>query len=128
MVFALFFSQPEVFSGSWVELVGTISLVTLLFGAYRRFECHVSGCHRIGRFPHGHYKLCHVHHPQVPDDGKITAERVKALHVNDSAASPTPTPRSARPLSARVLCGGSGLQLELDLARVDRDAGAGCLR
>ena len=84
MILALFFTQPEVFSSSWMELVGTVSLVTLLVGAYRHFECHVKTCHRVGRFTHGHYKLCHVHHPQVPSDGRITEATVAAV---ESAAT-----------------------------------------
>jgi hypothetical protein len=79
VILALLFTQPEVFSGSWMELVGTVTLVTLLIGAYRHFECHVKSCHRVGRFSHGHYKLCHVHHPHVPSDGRITEATVAAV-------------------------------------------------
>jgi hypothetical protein len=81
MTLALFFTQPETFSGSWVELVGTITLITLLVSAYKHFECHVSKCHRVGRFVHGHYKLCHVHHPHVPDSGKITKDEIDAVQT-----------------------------------------------
>jgi hypothetical protein len=81
MILALFFTQPEAFSSSWVELVGAITLITLLVSAYKHFECHVSGCHRVGRFVHGHYKLCHVHHPHVPDNGKITKEQIDAVQT-----------------------------------------------
>jgi hypothetical protein len=47
-------------------------LVTL----YHHIECNQDGCHRLGRFRHGHLKLCHVHHPLVPDDGRVTREHV----------------------------------------------------
>jgi sucrose-6-phosphate hydrolase SacC (GH32 family) len=33
---------------------------------------------RLGRFVHGHYKLCHLHHPDVPSNGKITWEHIDA--------------------------------------------------
>jgi hypothetical protein len=85
MIVALFFTQPEVFSSGWMELVGTVSLVTLLIGAYRHFECHVKTCHRVGRFTHGHYKLCHVHHPHVPSDGNITEASVAAVESAPTA-------------------------------------------
>jgi hypothetical protein len=57
-----------------VSLVGIGSIVSHLF-------CHQSGCYRMGRFPHGHYRLCHVHHPNVPSDGKITAEHIAAVET-----------------------------------------------
>jgi hypothetical protein len=72
MLLALtFWSQPQVFTDSWVELASTITLIAFVIGAYKHLECHVDGCHRVGRFQHGHYKLCRVHHPNVPSDGKI---------------------------------------------------------
>ena len=74
-----FWSQPQVVTDSWVELASTITLIAFVVGIYRHFECHVSTCHRPGRFIHGHYKLCHVHHPNVPSDGKIGAEQITAV-------------------------------------------------
>ncbi len=89
-----FWSQPQVVTDSWVELASTVTLITLLIGAYRHFECHVSGCHRVGRFAHGHYKLCRVHHPGVPSSGRITASEVrKAAPV--AAAAPDPPQQPA---------------------------------
>jgi hypothetical protein len=69
----LFWSAPQVITDSWVELASTITLIAFVVGAYKHVECHVSGCHRVGRFVNGHYKLCHLHHPAVPNSGKITA-------------------------------------------------------
>jgi hypothetical protein len=72
MILALtFWSQPQVITDSWIELAGTVTLIAFVIGAYKHLECHVNGCHRVGRFQHGHYKLCRVHHPNVPNDGKI---------------------------------------------------------
>lgn len=65
---------------SWVELAAVASLGTIIAGfatLYRHVECHYDGCHRLGRFPHGHLKLCHIHHPRVPDDGKITGKHIR---------------------------------------------------
>ena len=82
MILALtFWSQPQVFTDSWVELASTITLLAFVIGAYRHLECHKSGCHRLGRFAHGHYKLCHLHHPDVPSHGRITQEHIDAVEV-----------------------------------------------
>ncbi len=75
-------SGQSVFITSWVELTAIASLLTIV-GAfvtgYKHIECHRDGCHRLGRFPHGHLRLCHVHHPAVPDDGRITDEHIKVV-------------------------------------------------
>jgi hypothetical protein len=82
-VLASFFSQPVVWSTSLVELLTLTSIVAFVIGAYRHIECHHSGCHRLGRFPHGHYKLCRIHHPLVPTTGPIDDARI-------AEAAPTP--------------------------------------
>jgi hypothetical protein len=63
----------------WIGLiVGVISLIGI-GGVVSMVFCHHRGCLRRGRFPYGHYRLCHVHHPHVPSDGKITDEHVKMM-------------------------------------------------
>jgi hypothetical protein len=74
----IFWSQPQVVTDSWVELASTITLIAFVLGIYRHFECHRSGCHRLGRFQHGHFKLCRVHHPEIPSSGRITQEHIEA--------------------------------------------------
>ncbi len=59
--------------------IGELAIIGAVAGAYRKAECHQEGCHRLGRFPHGHYKLCHVHHPHVPSDGKINREAIDKM-------------------------------------------------
>jgi hypothetical protein len=76
-----FWSQPQVVTDSWVELASTITLIAFVLGVYKHLECHKTGCHRLGRFVHGRYKLCHVHHPNVPNDGKITQEHIDATEA-----------------------------------------------
>ncbi len=76
---ATFFSQPVVYSTSLVEVLTVVGLVSLVAGLYRHVECHQQGCHRFGRFPHGHFHLCAHHHPKVPSDGKIRAEHIKEI-------------------------------------------------
>jgi hypothetical protein len=82
-----FWSQPQVVTDSWVELASTITLIAFVIGVYRHLECHKTGCHRLGRFVHGRYKLCHVHHPLVPDDGKITQKSIDAVDVRSTERS-----------------------------------------
>jgi len=54
-------------------------LVSAFTAGYKHIECHQDRCHRLGRFQHGHLKLCGVHHPLVPNDGKISAEQIDAV-------------------------------------------------
>jgi hypothetical protein len=79
MLAALHFLSEQVFGDSYLELLTLAVLVSAFATAYKHIECHQSGCHRLGRFPHGHLKLCARHHPLVPDDGKITSEQIDAV-------------------------------------------------
>lgn len=74
---ASFFSQPVVWSTSLIELLTIVGVFAFLGGAYRHIECNQEGCHRLGRFRKGHLKLCHVHHPDVPSDGKINQSHIE---------------------------------------------------
>lgn len=73
------FSQPLVFSDSLLECLTLAILLSAMVGVYRHLECNKDGCHKLGRFRHGHLKLCRLHHPLVPDDGKITSEHIDAV-------------------------------------------------
>jgi hypothetical protein len=55
------------------------SATTVLAALHFLTEQVFGDSYRLGRFPHGHLKLCHVHHPLVPNDGKITAEQIDAV-------------------------------------------------
>lgn len=83
---ALLLSTPVVIGCSVAELLALLSLVTLIGGAYHHIECNNEGCHKLGRFRHGHLKLCHLHHPLVPNDGKIRAEHIAAVEDPQIAA------------------------------------------
>ena len=63
----------------WLGLVvGAISLVGI-GGVVSMLICHHDGCLRRGRFRYGHYRLCHIHHPHVPSDGRITDEHIAKM-------------------------------------------------
>lgn len=71
-------SNPVVWGTSIAELVAIVALVPTLGAIMGHLICHQSGCYRLGRFTHGQYKLCRVHHPDVPSDGRITAAHINA--------------------------------------------------
>jgi hypothetical protein len=73
---AALLSHPVVFGTSISEVLMDVTLIGLAGGLYRHVECHQAGCRRLGRFRHGHYKLCAKHHPDVPSDGHITADHI----------------------------------------------------
>jgi hypothetical protein len=79
MLAALHFLTEQVFGDSYLELLTLAVLVSAFVTAYKHVECHQNGCHRLGRFTHGHLKLCARHHPLVPNDGKITREQINAV-------------------------------------------------
>ena len=70
----------------WIGLVvGIVSLIGI-GGVVSMLFCHHSRCFRRGRFRHGHYRLCHVHHPGVPSDGKITKTHIDEMSERLAAA------------------------------------------
>jgi hypothetical protein len=79
MLATLHFLSEQVFGDSYLELLTLAVLVSAFAAAYKHIECHQDGCHRLGRFTHGHLKLCARHHPLVPNDGKITADQIDAV-------------------------------------------------
>lgn len=81
-MFAQIISQPPVWITSYVEALTLVTLGSLLAGlatAYHHIECHKDGCHKLGRFRHGHLKLCARHHPLIPEDGKVDAEHIASV-------------------------------------------------
>ena len=78
----------------WIGLViGLISLAGI-GGILSTFICHRKGCWRRGRFPHGHYRLCHVHHPCVPSDGNVNDEEIHAMTAQLAAGGPRARPHT----------------------------------
>lgn len=68
------------FQSEWASAIGLLlSAVSLIGigGAVSMLICHREGCWRRGRFTHGHYRLCHIHHPHVPSDGQIGEAEIK---------------------------------------------------
>lgn len=59
--------------------IGEVAIIGGLIQIVRHLNCHQHRCWRIGRFTHGHLKLCARHHPKVPDNGHITREHIDAI-------------------------------------------------
>ena len=59
--------------------LGEVTLITAVLAAYWHHTCQVGRCWRLGRFAHGHLKLCAHHHPLVPNNGHITAAEIDAV-------------------------------------------------
>lgn len=57
--------------------LGEIALVGAVIGIYRKHNCHVKGCWRIGKHPVDStpFVVCRKHHPDI--DQAPTAEDVK---------------------------------------------------
>lgn len=79
MLAVLHFLSEQVFGDSYLELLTLAVLVSAFLTAYKHVECHQSDCHRLGRFRHGHLKLCARHHPLVRNDGRITSAEIDAV-------------------------------------------------
>lgn len=70
--------------GFWSGFGSDIGEVTIIIGLitwYKSGECHIDTCHRRGRYPFQHYKLCRLHHPEVP--AELTHAHILALHKHD---------------------------------------------
>jgi hypothetical protein len=63
-----------------------VTLLTAVLATYWHHTCQLSSCWRLGRFAHGHLKLCAHHHPLVPSDGRVTQAEIDA--VTRSMAAP----------------------------------------
>lgn len=62
----------------WSGVVGDLGIFAAIITWYFHSRCHVETCHKRGKYPFQHYKLCYIHHPDVPD--KITHLHIKKLH------------------------------------------------
>ena len=68
----------------YVLISGVVADLGLLGGlllVFRKLNCHVKGCWRLGHHDvqGTPYKVCRKHHPDVPDDG-ATADHVAQAH------------------------------------------------
>ncbi len=67
------------FTGDWAEVIELAIVLAAGIAGAKILFCHQQGCYRLGRFQHGHYRLCALHHPKVPSNGKITKEHIDAI-------------------------------------------------
>jgi len=67
--------------------LGEVTLITAVLATYWHHTCHVSRCWRLGRFAHGHLKLCAHHHPLVPSNGRVTGDEIDAVTKSIAGAA-----------------------------------------
>jgi hypothetical protein len=73
---------------NWAQFLSGFAIFGGLAGIYHHLACSQEGCHRLGRFRHGHLKLCHVHHPHVPSNGKVDAISIRAETLRQLGPGP----------------------------------------
>lgn len=76
MIIGLKLLQEQVWGDSVIEWLSLFTFAGAFATLYHHLECHEKGCHRLGRFQHGHLRVCHIHHPLVTDDHKKDIELV----------------------------------------------------
>lgn len=80
------------FSGFGSDL-GEITIIAGLLAIYKKHNCHVARCWRLGRHAFtdeatgASYLLCRRHHPAVPDEG-LTPEMVNAIASRGRGSGP----------------------------------------
>jgi len=83
-------SWYDFWSGFGADL-GQIALVGAGVGLYRKHNCHVKGCWRIGKQPLEHdgatWMVCHRHHPAE----QLTPATMKSLAEQKRARDAQPT-------------------------------------
>lgn len=77
---ASFLSHPIVFGTSISEVLQDAALISIIWAAFKHFNCHVNEpkfCWRWGHAVHGtSFRACHKHDDERPDDGRITAHHI----------------------------------------------------
>jgi hypothetical protein len=79
MILAIKLLQESVLGDSVIEWLSLFTLLGGITAIYRHIECHEEGCRRIGKYPHGHVKLCGKHHPNVSGDSKKDIEDISEV-------------------------------------------------
>ncbi len=66
--------------------IGELAIIAGLYGVYRRHNCHVGRCWRLGRYTvtGTPYVVCKLHHPTVPN-GQVTYGRIYQAHKDTAA-------------------------------------------
>jgi len=59
-------TQQSYFYDFWSGFATQLSVITAGVVYYKRHNCHVHLCPRIGKHQVGHYTVCSKHHPDVP--------------------------------------------------------------
>ena len=69
--------------------IGELTIIGGMIAIYRKHNCHVRGCWRIGRLSvkGTPYVVCHRHHPAHQGTRKATVETIAAAHAAAQAGN-----------------------------------------
>jgi len=84
-------------SGAGADL-GELAIIGAVVGMYRRHNCHMKGCWRIGKQPVDgtSWTVCHHHHPA----GAATPDKLAAAHERHVAKLAAEDVRNAQTIIA----------------------------
>jgi len=71
-------TQQSYFYDFWSGVATQMSVFIGAVVYYKKHNCHVHGCPRIGKHQIGHYVVCSKHHPDTPE--KIGTEHIQYVH------------------------------------------------
>lgn len=64
------------FLGGPVQTLEGVGGLSILGWGFKATRCHHEDCRKRGKFRYGHLLLCEIHHPHVPNSGRITRDRI----------------------------------------------------
>jgi len=73
--------QYSVYYNFWSGFGSDLAEFGIIVGLVRIYvnsRCHEDKCHKHGKYPFQHYKLCAIHHPDVPKN--VTHLSIMKLH------------------------------------------------
>lgn len=79
--YTFFFSGDNWWYNFWSGFGGDLLYVGILYSLYRKFNCHIQHCPRIGlhKVKNTPYVLCRKHHPATPK-GSVSLKHVHHLY------------------------------------------------
>jgi hypothetical protein len=103
--------------------IGGLTLLGATFGVYRKHNCHVGGCWRIGKQQvlGTSWVVCHHHHPE----GRPTAEQVARVHSRFLEAERAALERATRGVHHDSAAAGAPAGAATDTPTAPGPTGAG---
>lgn len=69
--------------------IGEVTIIGGMIAIYRKHNCHVRGCWRVGKLAVDGtpYIVCHRHHPEHEGSRQATAEAIRQAHADAHAGA-----------------------------------------